>query len=78
MNQKTVRTFLITASFFASLAFSGQALASSCKGLESSACGNSASCTWVDGYTRKDGRKVSSFCRAKPSPKKQTKAAKSN
>ena len=37
--------------------------ASHCKGLEANACSTTAACGWVNGYERKDGRKVSSFCR---------------
>ena len=43
--------------------------ASACKGLDNKACGSSTSCLWVNGYERKDGRTVSSFCRAKPAAK---------
>lgn len=34
-----------------------------CKGLDTSACNKSSSCGWVEGYQRKDGRSVKSFCR---------------
>lgn len=37
--------------------------ASSCKGLEESACGARTDCRWIDGYTRKDGVSVSGYCR---------------
>ena len=43
--------------------------ASACKGLDNQACGTSTSCLWVNGYERKDGRTVSSFCRSKPAAK---------
>ena len=36
-----------------------------CKGRSQSACDSSSSCSWVKGYKRSDGAKVSSFCRAK-------------
>ena len=36
---------------------------SPCKGLEESACEAKDACRWVEGYTRKDGVKVSSHCR---------------
>lgn len=39
--------------------------ASQCKGLSDAKCGEAASCSWVEGYERKDGRKVKSFCRTK-------------
>lgn len=37
---------------------------SACKGLEQPACESKAGCHWVDGYTRKDGIKVSGHCRS--------------
>lgn len=49
-----------------SLALTGNVMAVECKGKSSSACNSSNSCSWVKGYTRSDGAKVSSFCRAKP------------
>ena len=49
------------------LLLSGQVTAASqCKGLQNEACNEQAnSCSWVQGYERKDGRKVNAFCRAK-------------
>ncbi len=41
--------------------------ASSCKGLEKSACGRNAACSWVNSYTTKKGVTVEGYCRAKPS-----------
>lgn len=38
---------------------------SACKGLEKRQCESKADCTWVDGYTRKDGVKVASYCKGK-------------
>jgi hypothetical protein len=38
---------------------------SACKGLASSQCSAKSDCVWVGGYTRKDNRKVSGYCRAK-------------
>lgn len=37
--------------------------ASQCKGLAVDACNQNAVCGWVEGYERKDGRSVKSFCR---------------
>ncbi len=37
--------------------------ASACQGKALDACAADASCIWVDGYTRKDGREVASYCR---------------
>jgi hypothetical protein len=50
--------------------------ASQCKGVSQDACAASAECTWVEGYTRKDGRTVSSHCKLR-SGKKAAKAAES-
>lgn len=51
--------------------------ASSCKGLEKNACERKESCTWVNAYTRKDGIKVSGYCRAKGGKKSTSSAKKS-
>jgi hypothetical protein len=58
---------LITLAMTAAVAFtsSGAAFAAECKGMEKAACERQESCSWVDGYTRKDGVKVSSHCRKK-------------
>ena len=52
--------------------------ASQCKGLENSACRANTSCSWVEGYKRKDGKSVNSFCRAKAKPKALTKKSTGN
>ncbi|KAA6186898.1 chromosome partitioning protein ParB [Thiohalocapsa marina] len=39
--------------------------AAECKGMEKSKCEGNASCTWVDGYKRKDGAQVAAYCRNK-------------
>ena len=39
---------------------------SACKGLGESECKGNESCTWVSGYSQKDGDKVKAYCRAKP------------
>ena len=65
-----IRSFLLTATV-AGACMSGSAFAASaCKGLDNAACGANASCGWVEGYERKDGRKVKSFCRTTSSAKK--------
>lgn len=46
--------------------------ASACKGLEESACKGNASCTWVSGYTTKNGNTVSAYCRSSGSQSKQS------
>ncbi len=37
--------------------------ASQCKGLNLDECNQNATCGWVEGYERKDGRTVKAFCR---------------
>ena len=76
MKKLTVRNTLLVASLIATAAFSGQSYASQCKGLDNGACSAKASCSWVEGYERKDGRTVKSFCRTK-SVAKQKSVAKS-
>ena len=55
----------------------GASLAESqCKGMEKQACGRNTDCAWVDGYKRKDGKQVSSYCRStskKSAPTSSTK-----
>lgn len=68
-----VRTGLIALSLTGSLLVaSPAAAASACKGLDNSACTDNTSCGWVEGYQRKDGRSVKSFCRIKSASKKPT------
>jgi hypothetical protein len=38
---------------------------SACKGLEQAMCEGKAGCSWVAGYTRKDGIQVSGHCKSK-------------
>jgi hypothetical protein len=42
-----------------------------CKGLSKSACSSNPTCSWVNGYETKAGKKVAAYCRVK-STKKQT------
>lgn len=41
--------------------------ASKCKGLSTSKCQGNDACTWVSGYTSKQGKKVDAYCRQKAS-----------
>jgi hypothetical protein len=62
-NHLATPAFLIAVLLAAGLA--APALAdSACKGLEQRQCDGKGDCTWVDGYTRKDGVKVSAHCKA--------------
>lgn len=69
-NSNSIRTTLaIAITTLGLLASSGVNAASACKGLDSAACGSTSSCGWVNGYERKDGKKVNSFCRTKSGKK---------
>jgi hypothetical protein len=46
--------------------------ASPCKSLPQSTCVAKTSCTWVQGYTRKDGARIKAYCRALPKKKVST------
>jgi hypothetical protein len=71
INSAFARSSLIALSLIGSLLVSVPvAAASACKGLDNSACSSKSSCGWVDGYQRKDGRSVKSFCRTKSVAKK--------
>ena len=60
-NNSTIRNSIIIA---VGLMISTQTIAASqCKGLDNSTCDAKAFCGWVQGYERKDGIKVKSFCR---------------
>ena len=74
MTNQIVRTSLIAFAAFGALSINSQALASQCKGLENAACDSNTACSWVQGYERKDGRQVKSFCRAKPAAKNKVAA----
>lgn len=44
--------------------------ATSCKGKTQNACSSDSACSWIKGFSKKDGKKVSAYCRAKPKKKK--------
>ena len=72
---RTTSNSLLTTVMLATFLFSGTASAetpSQCKGLENNACVTASSCSWVEGYERKDGRKVDAFCRTKAKSKSTT------
>ena len=66
----------LTAALFAASLFllAPTALAAECKGQSKSACGRMSACTWVDGYTRKDGAKVKAYCRKAKASKSSSKS----
>ena len=81
---RVLKSVLMSFTLAASLGLANGSVsaASQCKGLDNAACGAQASCGWVDGYKRKDGRAVKSFCRTKAKSQKKvskntTKAAES-
>ena len=47
------------------LAGSALAADSACKGFSESDCVSKDACTWVEGYTKKNGVKVDAYCRVK-------------
>ncbi len=53
-------------------------IAAECKGMEKSSCERQDSCTWVDGYERKDGVKVSPYCRNKGGKKSSSSTSSSS
>ena len=69
MTRETMRRYTIGALFAAGCVVvlgSGTALAeSACKGMPQSGCEKAADCVWVDGYEKKDGKKVAGYCRTK-------------
>ena len=71
INKLTFNKSVIASGLLVLLTINTQAhAASACKGLDSGACDGANACSWVDGYTRKDGRSVKSFCRTKATNKK--------
>ena len=61
-------TILASMAFAFALTLAGgtAAFAQVCKGLSKSACQSNDGCSHVGAFTRKDGVRVKSFCRAKP------------
>lgn len=63
------RTWALTLLLVGWIAALPAAAANDCKGLSKQACDGTQACSWVKGYTRKDGREVAPYCRAKAPPK---------
>jgi hypothetical protein len=59
------------------LASQSSLFAAECKGMEKAACESQDSCTWVDGYQRGDGVKVSGYCRSKGGKKSSSSSSSS-
>lgn len=71
-------TALLTAVLVLFSVLGSNAYAAQCKGMKKTQCSASNNCVWVDGYKRKDGKKVKSYCRngkgkAKAASKKSSK-----
>jgi len=74
---RIIRTALVATGMLGSMLMAGPATAASaCKGLDNSECSSNQACGWVEGYARKDGRTVKSFCRAKPVKRSLSEASK--
>ena len=52
----------------------GNVTAADCKGLAQAKCEGNTSCSWVDSYKRKDGKKVDAYCRSKGKKKSAKKS----
>lgn len=86
IKKKTITQRMLTTllSVFAAMMFSFTAdAASACKGKSQASCSADSNCSWVSGFKRKDGVKVSAHCRAsagkankKSTSKKQEKKVK--
>ena len=64
MNTSIVK--IITLSIVMTFALQGTVFAQSlCKGLDKKTCKSSDKCSWVKGYTKNDGKKVTSHCKTK-------------
>lgn len=69
---------LNTAILSLALGLGATSVKAECKGSSQSACGNDTKCSWVNGYTRKDGAKVIAHCKSKPKTKPSAKKASEN
>ena len=77
---KRLNKTLIMLTVMFSLFITSNAFAADCKGASKSSCG-AGSCSWVSGYSKKDGSSVKGYCRAKgksgDSKDKKSKSSKS-
>ncbi|GAA6154017.1 hypothetical protein [Pseudoteredinibacter isoporae] len=72
-----MKTLMTTLLAVLALSLSSLGYSKDCKGQSQSACGKSGSCSWVDGYQRKDGKKVKGYCRVSAGKAKNSLSAKS-
>ena len=63
MMKKFSKTIFVLAIVFSFM--TGSVIAAECKGSSKSSCSANSSCTWVKGYSKKDGAKVRGYCRSK-------------
>ena len=73
INASFPRTFSLSAMAGLLLCVDASA-ASQCRGLDQPVCATDDSCVWVSGYTRKDGRTVSSHCKLRRGQNADTQA----
>jgi len=62
--KKTLSTTLLTGLCVLAVSATAVNAASECKGLAQTECEAKTECRWIDGYTRKDGKEVSGYCRS--------------
>ncbi|QFY89981.2 hypothetical protein D5125_11065 [Magnetovirga frankeli] len=62
---------LVVLVFVMALSAASAVQANECKGLEEKKCLEAEACSWVKGYKTSSGSEVKSYCRNKPSKKKE-------
>jgi hypothetical protein len=65
----TVMAFVGLFTLVSTLAAASAVAAAQCKGLAEASCSVNSDCSWVDSYTRKDGRTVNAHCKSRPAGK---------
>jgi len=65
IKQTALTSCALLISLLGGLGLAPAATASSCKGLAETDCSTRDSCTWVQPYSRSDGRSVRGYCRAR-------------
>jgi hypothetical protein len=69
---KVIHVSRMAVGFVAALVLAPTSLlaAQDCRQLEEDSCKSSASCSWVNGYQRSDGRQVKAYCRTRTGKQK--------
>lgn len=65
IRQLKLKPLALLLAMLLALTFGNASAESVCKGMSQSSCSSKDVCTWVNGYTRKDGVKVKGYCRSK-------------